>query len=289
MQLLFFGLRPRWLLHAELLAEFGLHVGAGEAAAPAAPLVLGSREGVWHVVLEFAVPAPSVEAPSRWVSGRQLGNKSFGQADVAICGQALAMLQWHADSGFSGKTGRATAPIEGGAKRQAARGDRAYPRIDPAVIMAILSADGSRCLLGKYPGGLFTCLAGFVEQGESVEEACRRETFEEAGVRVDRVLLHSTQPWPIGRAGACELMIGCMARAASDEVSCDTGELAAAEWFSREQVGAMLARAERGDAPTEDAPVVPGSLAMAHHLLCCFAHGGFSFESAAAAEPAPRL
>jgi NAD+ diphosphatase len=140
--------------------------------------------------------------------------------------------------------------------------------------MAVVSPDGNQCLLGQYPGtNFFTCLAGFVEQGESVEEACRRETLEEAGIKVGQVQLHSSQPWPVGRGGACELMIGCMAQAVTVEVHLDEEEMAAAVWFSREDVRAMVERSIAGATPTDAAPVVPGPAALAHHLLKSFADG----------------
>ena len=100
--------------------------------------------------------------------------------------------------------------------------------LNPALAADSAVRRGDEVLLiqRKYPpmAGSWAFPGGFVEQGESVEEACRRETMEESGIRVGKVLLHSTQPWPIGRAGACELMIGCMAHAISTDINVDTDE-----------------------------------------------------------------
>mmetsp|Transcript_108466 Transcript_108466/g.338059 ORF Transcript_108466/g.338059 Transcript_108466/m.338059 type:complete len:359 (-) Transcript_108466:71-1147(-) len=270
-QFLFDGNRILWHTREQALSEFGVDV----AQAPTQLLVLGLLEGAWRCALEVPDPQGGPrEGGRRWVSGRQLNNPVHQQEEVAICGQALAGLQWRNTARFSGRTGQPARPVEGGSRHEAGPGDRMYPRVDPAVIMAVVSPDSQRCLLGRYPGtDFFTCLAGFVEQGESVEEACRRETLEEVGVQVDRVLLHSSQPWPIGRAGSCELMIGCMARAASERIVLDKDEMAAAEWFTRKEVAAMVRRATGGVKPTKDAPVVPAANAVAHHLLKCFADG----------------
>jgi NAD+ diphosphatase len=116
-----------------------------------------------------------------------------------------------------------------------------------------------RCLLGRRlgrPPGSYSCLAGFVEQAETIEDAVRREVAEEAGIVVDDVVYHASQPWPFPSS----LMIGCFAHAATDEVRLDDIELADARWFSREEVRNALI------APSETL-TVPGPIAIAHHLL----------------------
>ena len=237
---------------------------------------------VWYLAVESTKTIKEgLVANDKFISGRELNNYAFDQSEVASCGFVMALMKWHQGAKFSGKSGKPTKSIQGGSRREApGRGDRLYPRVDPAVIMAVLSPDNDKCLLGQYAGGsFFTCLAGFVEQGESVEEACRRETMEESGIRVGKVLLHSTQPWPIGRAGACELMIGCMAHAISTDINVDTDEIGDAKWFTRDQVKQMIERTDAGNAkPSKELPLIPGKNAMAYHLLRCFAEG-FTFNN----------
>jgi NAD+ diphosphatase len=125
----------------------------------------------------------------------------------------------------------------------------------------MLIIDGSRCLLGQSAGrlartGMFSALAGFVDQGESIEEAVRREVKEEAGIDVGTVAYHSSQPWPFPSS----LMIGCHGRAESVRIDMDETEMAAVAWFEREEVAAALA----GEHPTLK---VPGPIAIAHHLI----------------------
>ena len=113
-----------------------------------------------------------------------------------------------------------------------------FPRTDPVVIM--LAIDGERCLLGRqarFAPGMYSCLAGFVEPGETIEDAVRRETAEEAGITVGRVRYHASQPWPFPSS----LMIGCHAEALSRDIVRDDAELEACRWFSRAEVRAMLA------------------------------------------------
>ena len=155
--------------------------------------------------------------------------------------------------------------------------------------------------------GFFSCLAGFVEQAEAVEETVRREAMEEAGLLVGEVRLFASQPWPIGRAGACELMIGAFAQA-KPRVPCAgtqtgvagsarvdsagnlpelppvaplDGELVEVRWFSRDDVRLMIGRADRGvvDGSGSGQEVVPGDYAIAYHLLKAWAIDGFTFET----------
>jgi NAD+ diphosphatase len=106
-----------------------------------------------------------------------------------------------------------------------------FPRTDPAVIMLVV--DGERCLLGRqsqWPPGMHSTLAGFVEPGESLERAVAREVREEAGIEIDDVAYHSSQPWPFPSS----LMLGFTARATTTELRVDTTELEAARWFEKD-------------------------------------------------------
>jgi len=130
------------------------------------------------------------------------------------------------------------------------------------VIMLIVDAPGGdRCLLGKSRGRMartnfYSALAGFLDQGESLEEAVRREVWEEAGIRVGPVQYHSSQPWPF----PSQLMIGCHGVAESTEIQMDTAEMADVRWFHREEVRMALAE-------TNPELRVPGPIAIAHHLI----------------------
>mmetsp|Transcript_30520 Transcript_30520/g.37454 ORF Transcript_30520/g.37454 Transcript_30520/m.37454 type:complete len:234 (+) Transcript_30520:232-933(+) len=190
-------------------------------------------------------------------------------ADVTVAGIALAMAEWHQSAKFEGRTGKATVSVESGAKRQVEpAGAKVYPRTDPVAIGLIVSPDHQRCLLGRshrYPAGMYTCLSGFVDICEPVEEAFKREAFEEAGVRVHSVTLVASQPWPIGRAGSCELMLGCKAVAHSDHIQVNPKEIEDARWFTRAEVQQMLQQKH------PQGLFVPPRFAIANSLITDFA------------------
>jgi NAD+ diphosphatase len=141
-----------------------------------------------------------------------------------------------------------------------------FPRTDPVVIM--LATRGERCLLGRqarFAPGMYSALAGFLEPGETIEEAVRREVMEEAGVRVGRVTYMASQPWPF----PATLMIGCLAEALTDEIIVDYSELEDARWFSRAEVQEMV-----GGAPENGAPNglgAPQPIAIARSLMRAWA------------------
>jgi NAD+ diphosphatase len=168
-------------------------------------------------------------------------------ATLALAGHAVALSQWHAANAFCARCGAPTAPAAGGARRRCAgapTAHTAYPRTDPVAIALVESPDGSAVLLGRgraSPPGMLTCLSGFVEQGESVEEAAAREVFEEAGVRLAGApRLAASQPWPLGRSGAHELMVGVTARAASLALNPDFEEMAEMRWVGRAELRAAV-------------------------------------------------
>ena len=153
--------------------------------------------------------------------------------------------------------------LEGGYKRQCGNcGAEHFPRTDPVVIM--LATYGEQCLLGRqrgWPGGMLSALAGFMEPGETIEEAVARELQEEAGLEINHVTYLGTQPWPFPGS----LMIGCLAEASSLEVSVDEVELEEARWVSRDDVISSM----RGDGPLG----VPPQMAIAFQLMQAFAEG----------------
>lgn len=193
------------------------------------------------------------------------------RAETGILAQARAQIGWHQRHQYCSVCGEHTEQGRGGSVRTCRRcGADHFPRTDPVAIMLIV--DGERCLLGQSKGplvriGMFSALAGFIEQGESIEEAVRRETLEEAGIRVGRVRYHSSQPWPFPSS----LMIGCHGVAESTEISIDTEEMHDVRWFEREAVRAALAGAH----PEFK---VPGEIAIAHHLIRAWVEGEVSLD-----------
>ncbi len=155
--------------------------------------------------------------------------------------QARSILDWHARHGFCARCGAPTEVKLAGWRRACKScGAEHFPRVDPVAIMLI--TDGDRCLLGRQPRmakGMYTCLAGFLEPGETVEDGVRREVGEEAGIRVGAVRYHASQPWPFPSS----LMLGCYGEAASRDITVDGNELEDCRWFSREEVGRMVAKA----------------------------------------------
>ncbi len=156
--------------------------------------------------------------------------------DAGLLGYARAMVSWRQRHRFCGTCGAPTRAAKGGHVvlcTNAACGVEQFPRIDPAII--VLISDGERALLGRqasWPAGRYSTIAGFVEPGESLEDAVEREVLEETGVAVDRIQYHSSQPWPF----PASLMLGFTARALSTRVQRKDKELEDARWFSREDV-----------------------------------------------------
>jgi NAD+ diphosphatase len=177
-----------------------------------------------------------------------------------------ALLMWHAQHRFCAKCGATTKLTEAGWRRDCVNCNAThFPRTDPCVIM--LAVDNHRCLLGRSPRFLpdmWSCLAGFVEPGESFEEAVRRETFEESGVTVGRVSYFASQPWPFPMS----VMIGFHAEAKTTKLNVDWKELDGARWFSRDEVKLMLA----GKHP--NGLFTPPPIAIAHHIIRAFAERG---------------
>ncbi len=247
----------------ELEALDGLVEGATQ-------VLLGSLAGA--PVLATAMDAEQVAVRAATRSGcatvdlRSLAmTGGVPEAELGLLAQARSLLTWHATHGFCARCGAATRLTCAGARRDCdACGAQHFPRTDPVVIMLVSSGDS--CLLGRqrqYPQGSYSCLAGFVEPGETIEAAVVRETLEEAGVHVGAVRYLRSQPWPF----TSQLMIGCAAEAVSPDLHVDLDELEDARWFPRDEVRAMLA----GTHP--NGLVVPPPVAIAHHLIRDFAAG----------------
>jgi NAD+ diphosphatase len=185
--------------------------------------------------------------------------------DAAIIGQAKALIDWHQRHGFCPRCGAPTKLMDAGYRRLCGKCNAEhFPRVDPVVIMLATNADA--CLVGRgkqFPRGMFSALAGFVEPGETIEEAVRRELMEEASVKVTDIIYHATQPWPFPSS----LMIGCFAKAESREVKADETELAEVRWIER-AVARQLIEGKRVDGLG-----LPPPIAIAHHLIRAWALG----------------
>ena len=156
--------------------------------------------------------------------------------EANLMAHARALVLWHASQIHCGVCGAPSCPEAGGNSRRCTRDSchaAIFPRVDPAII--VLVASGDRCLLGRqssWPEGRYSTIAGFVEPGESLEDAVRREVFEETNVRVGRVRYHSSQPWPFPSS----LMLGFIAEATSVDIALNDAELEDARWFTREEL-----------------------------------------------------
>uniref|UniRef100_UPI0037E92552 NAD-capped RNA hydrolase NUDT12 n=1 Tax=Semicossyphus pulcher TaxID=241346 RepID=UPI0037E92552 len=193
----------------------------------------------------------------------------LSEEEAGVVAQARSVLAWHSRYSFCPTCGSSTEMEEGGYKRRCRNADcrslkgvhnTCYPRVDPVVIMLVIHPDGNQCLLGRkkvFPVGMFSCLAGFVEPGESVEEAVRRETEEESGVKVGPVQYLCCQPWPM----PSNLMIGCLAVAISTDIKVDENEIEEARWFTRQQVTESLLKGSRL------ALTIPPRQTIAHQLI----------------------
>jgi NAD+ diphosphatase len=233
------------------------------------PVLLGTRDGVAHFAVDVSVEEKrEVAFGVGDVAGFEDLRASVLQlpADEAgIAAQARAMVDWHARHRHCAVCGGHTRSVQGGANRvcfdcQAEH----FPRTDPVAIAVVVRGD--QCLLGRGPGWpdtMFSALAGFVEPGETIEDAVRREVMEEAGVSVGDVTYLCCQPWPFPSS----LMIGCIGQALSEEISIDRAEIEEARWFSRDALRAALAGKRPGLG-------VPPPMAIAHHLIRAWVEEG---------------
>ena len=200
-------------------------------------------------------PDPAATHRRTWEAIGRLGG-----GDLALFGGARSMVDWHARHRFCARCGQPTAIAKGGWQRDCAScGAPHFPRVDPVAIM-LVEHEGA-LLLGRqarFPPRRYSALAGFIEPGETIEEAVAREVLEEAGVAVRDVSYIASQPWPF----PSQLMVGCHCRAEGRELTIDPSEIEDARWFTRREIAEAM---ERGEA--SDSFVPAPAQAIAHYML----------------------
>lgn len=233
-------------------------------------ILLGSDPDTGHA--RFALPltehlarhAPGADEHfEHIVELRSLASQGVISSDeLSLIGQAVALANWHEETRCCGRCGGSMSNRDGGWKRRCwACKNEIFPRVDPVVIMAI--TDGKRLVLGheeRFPEKMYSTLAGFVEPGDDIAHAVRRETEEEVGLKVGDVRFVGGQPWPFPHS----LMIGCIAMAPPEELKINTSEIADARWFTRDDVEAMVSKTHAEGLWT------PGKQSMAHALIETF-------------------
>ncbi|KAI1316153.1 NADH pyrophosphatase [Mortierella claussenii] len=273
-------------------------------------LLVQNRRGIGYWALDISAKTPQTaqatkDAVESFVNTftekhgyylAEMRPAAFGLSfqESGMTAQARSVLDWNKRNQFCAGCGRKNLSLEGGHKRtcpptiQQESGQEVpsdclahkgvqnftYPRTDPVVIVCVISPNGERVLLGRqavWPKGMYSCLAGFVEPGESLEEAARREVKEESGIRLGHVMYHSSQPWPFPNS----LMMGCHAEALNEEpdVTLEDKELEDARWFTRSEILDAL-KGSRGAVwgkPTDNTLRLPPATAIAHHILRAWA------------------
>ena len=230
------------------------------------PLIyLGEAAGRPMFCAEAEDEGAAADAGLAFVELREIGQR-IERVAGSLLGLAGAMLYWHAQNRFCGRCGQATRSLQGGHLRVClgqACGRHTYPNVHPAVIMLVeRRADGQRwCLLARHigrPARLFSTLSGYVEAGESLEEAVRRETLEETGIRIDHCRYIASQPWPFPSS----LMLGFRASTGESALTVQDDEIAEARWFTPNEVQGFEEYPGNGAAP-----VLPRRDSIARYLL----------------------
>ena len=275
---------PKWIATQQARADAVFHLPIWQTK----PLLIGDRAGFLSAGMMglapellsvflglrdaqplFAVAMPDSEEPPLAGLGefRDLRAAAFVLPDgeAAIAGQAKSLIDWHRRHRFCANCGSATNPADSGYRRLCPNcGTEHFPRTDPVVIM--LPLFGEECLIGRsprFPEGMYSAFAGFVEPGETMEEAVRRELKEEVSLTVASVRYHASQPWPFPSS----LMLGCYAQAVSKDFRIDEHEIEHARWMTKAEVRERLA--DRID----DGLKMPGAIAIARLLLADWVKG----------------
>ncbi|XP_031426941.1 peroxisomal NADH pyrophosphatase NUDT12 [Clupea harengus] len=251
-----------------------LGVEKPRTCAPNTAMDDGEDDGLtaWFALSTEEDPTELVKFPDpqcAFLQAPMPGLLKLSDNEAGVVAQARAVLAWHSRYSFCPTCGSGTRVDDGGHKRTCLReGCRSlrgihntcYPRVDPVAIMLVIHPEGNQCLLGRkkvFPAGMFSCLAGFIEPGETVEEGVRREVWEESGVRVGPVRYVTSQPWPMPSS----LMIGCHAVALTTAINVDENEIEEARWFTRQQVIDATVKAKHAVFS------LPPRQAIAHYLI----------------------
>lgn len=191
-----------------------------------------------------------------------LSSQPIESGELAMLGQAKAIFEWHNSHTYCSRCGEKSNMVEGGYKRVCNHcQSEHFPRTDPVVIM--LATYNDHAFLGRqkrFPPGMYSALAGFIEPGESIEEAVARELNEEAGIVINNASYHSSQPWAFPNS----LMIGCIAESTSEKFKLDEIEIDEGRWFTRTELTNAINGGENSKF------FVPPKMAIAHHLIKAF-------------------
>lgn len=232
-------------------------------------IFLGLKDDIAHFAL--AVPSDAEPQSFGWPERTEFQGvrrlaAMLDRGDAAAVAQARSLVDWHAKHRFCSRCGAPVRSVDAGYRTACTSCDaQYYPRVDPVVIMLAVHED--RCLLGRqdrHPPGMYSCLAGYVEAGESLEDAVRREVIEEAGIHCSGVSVVGNQPWPFPST----LMIAAYTQAETTNIQRWDVELEDAQWFDRARVADVLT------APLGSKLFVPPPFAIAHHLIRQWAEKG---------------
>ena len=223
-------------------------------------IVPGDLDGSAIVAVPGTFDAGDVEPPYLMLNTRSvLFSSPLNEEETGAIGMAISLLHWHKTNQFCGICGAPSRSHIGGMRRNCSKcRSQLFPRTDPAVIM--LAVRDNKCLLGRgpnFPPNWYSCLAGFVEPGETFEQAVRRETLEESGIIIGRVKYFASQPWPFPHS----LMIGAYCEALSEDMYFDGDELEDCRWFERDEVLSMIERRHKSELRA------PPSKSIAAHII----------------------